>query len=128
MAFGQDFLKGFFGNDYLKDYSHASKTFTTAGYENSPKFKFLFHVFFNINTTQLPRMQNNLLYTAGEQSTIGMLVKNIELPKFRIDTEVMNQYNRKRVIQKKIESDILFFSVIIHIVFFQYYDDRKITL
>ena len=103
MAFGQDFLKGFFGNDYLKDYSHASKTFTTAGYENSPKFKFLFHVFFNINTTQLPRMQNNLLYTLGEQSTIGMLVKNIELPKFKIDTEVMNQYNRKRVIQKKIE-------------------------
>ena len=103
MAFGQDFLNGFFGNNYLKDYTHASKTFTTAGYDNSPRYKFLFHVFFNINTSQLPRLQNNLLYSTGEQSTIGVLVKNIELPKFRIDTEVMNQYNRKRVIQKKIE-------------------------
>lgn len=103
MAFGQNFLQGFFGNDYLKDYTHASKTFTSAGYENSPRYKFLFHVFFNINTSQLPRLQNNLLYSTGEQSTIGLLVKNIELPKFRIDTEVMNQYNRKRVIQKKIE-------------------------
>lgn len=103
MAFGQNFLQGFFGNDYLKDYTHASKTFTSAGYENSPRYKFLFHVFFNINTSQLPRLQNNLLYSTGEQSTIGLLVKNIELPKFKIDTEVMNQYNRKRVIQKKIE-------------------------
>jgi hypothetical protein len=103
MAFGQDFLKGFFGVDYFKDYEHASKTFTTAGFGNSPKFKFLFHVFFSINTSQLPKVQNNLLYTEGEQSVIGLLVKNIELPKFRIDTETLNQYNRKRVVQKKIE-------------------------
>lgn len=103
MAFGQDFLKGFFGVDYFKDYEHASKTFTTAGFGNSPKFKFLFHVFFSINTSQLPKVQNNLLYTSGEQSVIGLLVKNIELPKFRIDTETLNQYNRKRVVQKKIE-------------------------
>jgi hypothetical protein len=103
MAFGQDFLKGFFGVDYLKDYEHASKTFTTAGFGNAPKYKFLFHVFFSINTSQLPKVQNSLIYTSGEQSVIGLLVKNIELPKYRIDTETLNQYNRKRVVQKKIE-------------------------
>jgi len=101
MAFGQDFLKAFFGNDYLKDYRHASKTFTSNGYENAPRLKFLFHVFFNINTSQIPQLRT--VFPTGEQSTIGLLVKNIELPKYRLDVETLNQYNRKRVIQKKIE-------------------------
>lgn len=99
MAFGQDFLKTFFGNDYLRDYSHASKTFVTNGYENSPRFKFLFHVFFNINTAQVPALRNVL---KEDQSTIGLLVKNIELPKYQLDVETLNQYNRKRLVQKKI--------------------------
>jgi hypothetical protein len=101
MAFGQDFLKAFFGNDYLKDYRHASKTFRTNGYENAPRFKFLFHVYFNINTSAIPQLAR--IFDAGEQSTIGLLVKNIELPKYKLDVETLNQYNRKRLVQKKIE-------------------------
>jgi hypothetical protein len=100
MAFGQDFLKAFFGNEYLKDYRHANKTFTANGYENAPRLKFLFHVFFNLNTAQIPALRNAL---GSDQSTIGLLVKNIELPKYRLDVETLNQYNRKRVVQKKIE-------------------------
>lgn len=103
MAFGQDFLKAFFGNDYVRDYTHASKVFRSAGYENSPKFKFLFHVYFNLNTTQIPQLNN--IFSTPDTSTIGLLVKNIDLPKFKLDTEVLNQYNRKRVIQKKIQYD-----------------------
>lgn len=102
MAFGQDFLKSFFGNDYLKDYTHASKTFRTNGYENAPRYKFLFHVFFNLNTTQIPQLRSSL-FSDTDQSTIGLLVKNIELPQFKLDVETMNQYNRKRLVQKKIE-------------------------
>lgn len=100
MAFGQDFLKAFFGNDYVKDYRHAAKTFTSNGYENAPRLKFQFHVFFNIN--QDVRILQNIFQTQ-DVSTIGMLVKQIDLPKFRMDTEVLNQYNRKRIVQKKIE-------------------------
>ena len=103
MAFGQDFLKAFFGNDYVRDYTHASKVFRSNGYENSPKFKFLFHVYFNLNTTQIPQLGN--IFSTPDTSTIGLLVKNIELPKFKLDTEVLNQYNRKRVVQKKIQYD-----------------------
>ena len=99
MAFGQDFLSAFFGNDYVRDYSHASKTFRSNGYENSPRFKFNFHVYFNINTTQIPALRNAF---SQDQSTIGILVKNIELPKFQIEVETLNQYNRKRLVQKKI--------------------------
>jgi hypothetical protein len=95
----QQFAQGAFTPPGLKDYTHASKTFTSAGYALTPKFKFLFHVFFNINTAQIPQLQ--AAYGSGEVATIGLMVKNIELPKFKIDTTVMNQYNRKRVIQSK---------------------------
>lgn len=103
MAFGQDFLKTFFGNDYLKDYRHASKTFRTNGYENSPRLKFLFHVYFNLNDS-IPGLRNGpqAVFGNNDTSTIGLLVKSVELPRFNIDTEVLNQYNRKRVVQKKI--------------------------
>ena len=103
MAFGQDFLKAFFGNDYVRDYTHASKVFRSNGYENAPRFKFLFHVYFNLNTSQIPQLRN--IFSTPETSTIGLLVKTIDLPKYKLDTEVLNQYNRKRVIQKKIDYD-----------------------
>jgi hypothetical protein len=103
MAFGQDFLRTFFGNDYLRDYRHASKTFRTNGYENSPRFKFLFHVYFNLNDS-IPGLRNGpqAVFGNNDTSTIGLLVKTVELPKFNVDTEVLNQYNRKRIVQKKI--------------------------
>jgi hypothetical protein len=99
MAFGQDFLRTFFGNDYLKDYTHASKTFRTNGYENAPRLKFLFHVYFTIND-QIPALQD--LYNKDDWR-IGLLVKSIDLPRYQLDVETLNQYNRKRLIQKKIE-------------------------
>ena len=103
MAFGQDFLKAFFGNDFVKDYTHASKIFRTNGYSNAPRLKFLFHVYFNINTSQIPLLRN--VFSTPETSTIGLLVKNIDLPKYSMEVETLNQYNRKRLIQKKINYD-----------------------
>ena len=83
----------------LKDYTHASKTFLSNGYQYTPRLKFLFHVFFNINTANIPQLQ--AAYGSGAIATIGMMVKSADLPKFKIDTAVMNQYNRKRVVQTK---------------------------
>ena len=99
MAFGQDFLKGFIGGRGLKDYAHASKTFRTNGYELAPRNKFLFHVYFNINTNIGPI---NQVFDQSDKTAIGLLVKTIQLPNFSIDTETLNQYNRKRIVQKKI--------------------------
>lgn len=98
--FLQQFVQGAVSVPGLKDYTHASKTFETNGYELTPRFKFLFHVFFNINTAQIPALQ--AAYGSGEVATIGLMVKNIELPKFKIDVTTMNQYNRKRLVQSKI--------------------------
>jgi len=98
--FGEDILKGFFGADGLKDYSHASKTFRTNGYELSPRYKFLFHVFFTINTGQIPSLQ--AAFGNDDIATIGMMVKTVQLPTYTLGVESLNQYNRKRLIQTKI--------------------------
>jgi len=106
-GFFQQFLKGagdgFFGSPYLKDYKHASKTFVNAGYENSPKFKWLFHVYFDISKVAVA---GDLVEKVFPSTTnLGLLVKSIDLPKFSIQLHEMNQYNRKRFVQTKISYD-----------------------
>ena len=102
MAFGQGVNLYRNNNDEtLRDYSHASKAFRTNGYANAPRLKFLFHTYFTINTANIPPLQS--IYGDGQLSTIGVLVKSIQLPQFKIATDTLNQYNRKRVIQKKID-------------------------
>ena len=101
---GENFLGGiaggFFGNDYLRDFQHASKVFTSNGYAYSPKFKFLFHVYFEINKELIG---NQSSFPAD--GVIGLAVKTIQLPSFSFATANMNQYNRKRVVQTKINYD-----------------------
>lgn len=95
-GFFQDLLKGaaegLFGSATLKDYKHASKTFSPNVYANAPKLKFLFHTVFNLNDG---------VYADG-QSNFGILVRDVKLPSYKFDTHTMNQYNRKRIVQTKI--------------------------
>lgn len=102
MAFGQDFLQGFSGNQGLRDYTHASKTFLTNGYQFAPRQKYLFHVYFTINTAYVPSLRNSF-GDNQEIATIGLMVKNIQLPNYQVSVETMNQYNRKRLVQTKID-------------------------
>lgn len=101
-GFFQNLLKdtagGFFGSEYLRDYTHAAKTFIPSNYQNAPKFKFLFHVYFEIN----PAVYSIGLTTG---SNLGLEVKTVKLPSYTFDTHVMNQYNRKRIVQTKIKYD-----------------------
>ncbi len=101
----QEFLQGaesgFFGTDYLRDYKHASKTFRPNAYANSPKFKWLFHVYFDINKTLITQQPNIF----PDDATPGLLVKSISLPKFSISLAEMNQYNRRRYVQTKLTYD-----------------------
>jgi len=98
---GNQILKGFIGNDTLRDYTHASKTFTSNSYELKPRYKFLYHVSFTINTNEIPYLRG--VFGNNESAKLSLLVKTIDLPKFQIATETLNQYNRKRIIQKKID-------------------------
>jgi hypothetical protein len=94
----KDTAEGIFGSEYLRDYTHASKTFRTNAYQYSPKFKFLFHVYFDIT-------QNNYSIDLPKGSNFGLAVKTVKLPSYQFDTHQMNQYNRKRIVQTKIKYD-----------------------
>lgn len=98
--FAKDAVSGFFGNEHLRDYQHASKTFRSNAYANAPKFKFLFHVYFDINKDFLP-----VEIAPPDKTNFGLMVKNIDLPKYSVQVEEMNQYNRKRNIQTKVKYD-----------------------
>jgi len=99
-SFGQDFAKGFFGTDSLRDYTHASKVFRTNAYELKPRFKFLFHVSFTVNYQQIPALKGAM--DIDDLTNISYTVKTVDLPKYNIAHEYMNQYNRKRLVQTKI--------------------------
>jgi len=81
--------------DQIKDYRHAARLFVGNNYERAPKYSTLFHVFFDLNTAF-----TNV--TTNEQIASGMLVKSIELPKFRVDTKTFNNYNRPCIVQSKV--------------------------
>ena len=103
-GFFENFLKdaagAFFGGDpWIRDFTHGSKTFRPNSYQNAPKLKFLFHTYFDIN----PEAYNPGPTLAGKN--FGLLVKTVKLPSFSVQTESLNQYNRKRIIQAKIKYD-----------------------
>lgn len=101
-SFGQDFLKGFTATNSLRDYTHASKTFRTNAYELKPRFKFLFHVVFSLNYNEIPALKNAKVFNPENVYNLSLAVKTIDLPKYSVDTATLNQYNRKRVVQTKI--------------------------
>ena len=108
-TFGQQFLQGFTAADSLRDYTHASKVFTPNSFELKPRYKFLFHVSFTINN-QIPGLTAYL--GVDNQTQLSYVVKTVDLPKFTIANETLNQYNRKRVVQTKINYDPV--SVVFH--------------
>lgn len=85
----------------LKDYAHASRLYVDDYFRLAPKVGFLYYVRFNINTG----LNNSIVaeFTSMKGSEIGLMVKNIDLPKFKIATEVVNQYNRKTVVQTRLD-------------------------
>lgn len=86
------------GSAYLRDFTHAAKIFRPGSYDLAPKFKFLFHTFFDINPVAY---DNNV----NQGYNYGVLVKTVKLPSFAIKTHELNQYNRKRIVQTKISYD-----------------------
>ncbi len=70
----------------LRDYKHASNLYVNDNQIRSPKLGFLYYVKFIINRdAQVSEVDSN----------VGVFVKKIDLPKFQLKTETLNQYNRK---------------------------------
>jgi hypothetical protein len=89
------------GGPNLKDYQHASRLFVDDDMRLAPKTKYLYHVVFNINTAAINLVDSSFKFR--HQNEINMLVKNAELPRFSIQTDTLNQYNRKKNVQVKVD-------------------------
>ena len=93
----------------MRDYQHASRLYIGGGeYTRMPKNSWIYYVVFNINTAAVI---NTAWLGQNQHNEVGVLVKNVELPKFQIATEVVNQYNRKTLIQKNIAYQSVSFSL-----------------
>jgi hypothetical protein len=79
----------------LRDQQHASKMFTADQFRLAPKHNFLFHVAFNINKNALTNPA--IVQRYGQE--INMLVKSADIPSITVQNEVLNQYNRKKIVQ-----------------------------
>lgn len=93
---------GYLGNNNtgpdLRDWQHAARMFTDNNQIYGPKQNFLFHVAISIN----PNALKTPILASNYKSVLGMLVKNVTLPRFTMQVEKVNQYNRKKNIQQKV--------------------------
>jgi len=81
----------------MKDYRHASRLYLDDNYKLLPKQKFLFHVVFDIdNSIPIRRFTNN------ERLELNMLVKTADLPKYNMNVEEKQQYNKKTYVATRI--------------------------
>ena len=121
MGIFDNFLQQIGTGDQVKDYKHASRLFVDNNYALSPKYTWLYHVFFDLNPG-ITRVNTQM------QMEAGMLVKSADLPKFRVDTKTYNNYNRPAIAQSKARFEdisITFHddqSDVVRKLWFDYYD------
>jgi len=99
-----NFLGGVVGGVFgptgnLRDYQHANRLYVQNSYSRAPKFGFLYFVSFGLNRLAIKNQQ----WLNRGSSDIGFLVKKIDLPRFSIANEIVNQYNKKTIIQTGIK-------------------------
>jgi hypothetical protein len=99
------FLSGVFGTDgYMKDFAHASRLYRDDNlYDYAPKAGWMYYVRLGINNQIRQRLDPTWAQRFSDK--VGLLAKTADLPKFKITTETLNQYNRKTVVQSKLNYD-----------------------
>ena len=96
--------------EYTQPYKHATKLFVADTFRLAPKQSFLYYVVFEVDPSQTDLgsgILNSALEFANRYESLenGLLVKDIELPKFSMGTKTLNAYNRKNIIQTNITYD-----------------------
>ena len=99
-GFFNQFLQQVGTGDDIHDWQHASRTFIDGLYRLSPKIGTVYHVYIDLNPTVAQVDQNSL-------TELGMMAKDVALPKFSVTTKTYNAYNRKNIAQEKINYDPL---------------------
>ena len=94
-----NFLSGSSANSNrtYKSYAHATGLYVNGNrMPRLPKFGFLYFVQFRLNNDV------NALVSREWRDDLGFLAKKVDLPKFKIGTHTVNQYNRKVNVQTKL--------------------------
>ena len=104
-------FEGIFGgifdqNVHLRDSRHAANAygFNKADLSNgTPRHKFEFFVKINFNNVD-PDVRNfvRAFLDNVDQDILTQMVKSVTMPTMQIDTEILNQYNKKRISQRRI--------------------------
>lgn len=84
----------------LGDYQHAARLYVDNNMRLSPKFKYLYHVVFNVNPyaqERSPLIQNI------DKRELNVLAKSADLPRYNLQTETLNQYNRKKLVHTGVQ-------------------------
>lgn len=93
---------GFF---YEKNSRHATYNFnqdSQALYRNQPRFAFEYYININLNNVGSASSYISQFFNNPSWQQVMPLVKNVDMPTMKIDTNVLNQYNRKRISQSQI--------------------------
>lgn len=93
-------LKGLGAEDSVKDYQHAARIFVDSNMLRSPKYAFMFYVVFDYNDSV-----DGLATPMSKGVQIGALCKSAQLPKYTIEHQVSNAYNRTSISQKRLRYD-----------------------
>lgn len=100
-GFFNQFLQALGTGDNMRDYQHASRTFIDSLYRLSPKSGAMFHVFIELNENRTGQDSQN----PSSDYELGLMAKTVQLPKFTIQHKTLNAYNRKNIVQERINYD-----------------------
>jgi len=93
---------GFF---YEKSPRHTTYVFnqdSQALYRNQPRFPFEYYVTINLNNVGTASSFIGQFYNNPTWQQVPPLIKSVEMPSMKIETTPLNQYNRKRLSQTRI--------------------------
>jgi len=91
---------------YEKSPRHASYNFnqeSTTLYRNQPRFPFEYYIDIKLNKTGTSGEYISKYFNNASWAQIAPLVKSVEMPSMKIESTIVNQYNRKRVGQSTLK-------------------------
>lgn len=90
---------------YMYDWAHASRLYRDDRlYDYSPKTGWMYYIRLGINPEVKKYFTKTYLdsWVNRNSDWVGLLAKQADQPRFTIQTETLNQYNRKSVVQTKL--------------------------
>lgn len=83
----------------FKDYQHARILIESTNFDAAPKAKFLYHVVFGLTT----EARTAFTFEEDNLKLLSVLAKTVALPSYTASIDTINQYNRKKKYQTKID-------------------------